>query len=298
MKILLCLTALLFVFSVEARGVCIVQTEKAKYCGEQMILEGKVALENPLGKVFADKAILYLADINGRMEGNVVIETFDGAQLKCEYAVIDHDKASAHFSGDHVEYKDGKQLSLRSKQMRLFLTPLKDLKQEIASIHALNEVEIDQDEEWTLLAEEALYHKDKQEVTLSSKEDKEQLFFHDYNGKIYADHATVKLDKHECILTGNVKLIQREGLLEQYATADKVVISKNSGKMHFYSGKTQRVLFFDRVNNLQVSAPELILSRDPVTRQENVKGKGNVRFHFKEEEYERFKLIFANRDND
>ncbi len=296
MKKLVFLFVIGFVMALEAKGTCIVGTEKAKYCGNEMLLEGNVVMESPLGKVFADEAIISSSRFDGSLNGNVVIEAFDGARLSCDRADIDYEKGSAYFYGDDAVYENRGQLILRSKKMRLQLSSLDDSKQEIQSIYASGDVRVDREEQWNLLADQAVYQKEKQEIHLSSKEEESQLFFHDYQGKIYADHAVIELESNRCLLQGNVKLIQREGVLEQYAMADRVEISKNEGKMHFFSGKNQHVLFFDRVNGLQVSAPELVVIRDPVTRKENVRGKGNVRFHFKEDEYERMKLIIANRD--
>jgi len=52
------------------------------------------------------------------------------------------------------------------------------------------------------------------------------------------------------------------------------------------------VLFYDKINNLQVSAPEIKMQRDKQTKKQQFQGIGDVRFHFVEKEYQQLRKRF------
>ena len=54
--------------------------------------------------------------------------------------------------------------------------------------------------------------------------------------------------------------------------------------MVLYANEEQRVLFYDRLNKVQVSAPAVNIRRDGTTGKEAVQGMGDVRFTFADEE--------------
>ena len=72
--------------------------------------------------------------------------------------------------------------------------------------------------------------------------------------------------------------------LHQYAIADIVEYVPKTMEMSFFSSNNRRVLFFDKVNNIQVSAPALKIKRDAATKKDTIKGMGDVRFSFAENE--------------
>jgi lipopolysaccharide export system protein LptA len=101
------------------------------------------------------------------------------------------------------------------------------------------------------------------------------------------------------VLEGNVKLrnhimvdVRRPGPLDQYALADRVVIDLPTDTFVLSGVNGKRILFYDRINNLKMSAPEITVSKDPQTHKQVVKGKGDVRFTFLENEYDLLKRSF------
>ncbi len=138
-------------------------------------------------------------------------------------------------------------------------------------------------------------------------EEAKQLLFEDGYGRIYADKAKIEYDMIglrpkpcKIILCGNVRMhnsykqpLGSETDVQQYALADLVEFYPETRQMRFSSlDPKRRVLFFDRVNNLQMSAPRLSISRGPHQGKETIKGEGDVQFVFREQEVELFKKRF------
>jgi hypothetical protein len=133
-----------------------------------------------------------------------------------------------------------------------------------------------------------------------------QVHFEDAKGEIFADKVLVKYDLIDgslavgkVILAGNVKIYNRLNSADdetvvvlQYILADRVDFTPHTNEMLFRSSKGRRVLFFDKVNNLQVSAPALKIIRDKATSKENIKGIGDVRFSFLESEFDQLRKRF------
>lgn len=150
---------------------------------------------------------------------------------------------------------------------------------------------------------------DKMEAVLQSYIDPsgkpangKQVFYYDEFGEIQADKATIlygTVDKKSVVtkltLEGNVYIVDHKGMKTsegtgkplRYALADYVEYSPTDNRMHLSSRGERRVLFYDTVNRLQMSAPALSLVRDPKTKKDAVKGHGDVRFHFIDTELER-----------
>lgn len=128
-----------------------------------------------------------------------------------------------------------------------------------------------------------------------------QIFYYDHLGEVQADKATIYYQKlagrlvaKKIILEGNVYLVDHKGMEGDenpktplhYALADKVEYNPHTKAMDFSAKDGRRVLFYDKINHLQVSAPELHITRDQQTKKEAIKGVGDVRFHFKNSELE------------
>jgi hypothetical protein len=136
----------------------------------------------------------------------------------------------------------------------------------------------------------------------------EQVKFEDPMGVIQADSLTLEyeLDKNniipiKLILIGNVKMLnsyaadpsKQSSPLVQYALADKVEYDPQTKEAVFFSiGKGRRVLFYDKTNDLQVSAPGLKIKRDEVTHKDSIKGICDVRFCFIENEFDQLRQRF------
>lgn len=130
---------------------------------------------------------------------------------------------------------------------------------------------------------------------------KEQICYVDCMGKIFADKLELKYGFHngsvqtsKLEMMGNVRLYNRfptdkpdqEPNL-QYAIADRMQYNPSTKEMTLTSNRKGRVLYFDKLNHLEMSAPALHLQRDPLTKKETLRGEGDVRFSFKKSELEK-----------
>lgn len=134
-----------------------------------------------------------------------------------------------------------------------------------------------------------------------------QVHFSDPMGEIYADEVFVsykeinkKMTPVKLLLKGNVWLLSRTsvdkedpGKIMQFAMADRVDYDIASKEMLCMADFNKRVLFFDKSNNLQISAPSVKAKRDPQTQKDAIQGIGDVRFSFIEKEFEQMKKRFG-----
>lgn len=137
----------------------------------------------------------------------------------------------------------------------------------------------------------------------------------DEYGEVFADTAQIFYtptpgrlqNPHKIVLKGNVKIINRSSLLSDtsavmhMALADKVEINPASNEMVFYATRGKRALFYDKGNDIQISAPKLTVRRNQQTKKESFEGAGDVRFTFQDREIsllrEKFSLPFiSNKD--
>ncbi|WP_042281120.1 hypothetical protein [Candidatus Protochlamydia sp. R18] len=135
----------------------------------------------------------------------------------------------------------------------------------------------------------------------------EQVYFENSFGDIYADQVYIsyewknqRLIPSKIILTGNIKLMNRyDGLSQgtssilQYAMADQVEYFPDSHEMTLFGKNGHRVLFFDKVNNVQISAPALRIRNNKKNHKNSFQGIGDVRFTFIEKELSQFKQRFS-----
>ena len=76
--------------------------------------------------------------------------------------------------------------------------------------------------------------------------------------------------------------------------ADKVEYTPQTNEAVFTShNNLKRVLFYDKANDMEVSATTLKIKRDEATKKETVKGIGDVRFSFVENEFEQLRKRFV-----
>lgn len=156
---------------------------------------------------------------------------------------------------------------------------------------------------------------ERQEMTLQGvsvdplipKFDASQVYIEDVLGDMYADLVYVyyhwddrELVPEKMILEGHVKLMNRfDGHQEEsdvvlhYALADRVECFPKQQEMILTSSDGNRVLFFDKVNNVQMSAPSLKIKNDSVTKKNAIQGIGDVRFTFIDKELDQIKSRFS-----
>jgi len=137
-------------------------------------------------------------------------------------------------------------------------------------------------------------------------EDK-QACFEDGKGKIYADRVLLKYQYNDdklvpskIVLVGNVRIFNRLTVTDlasatvlQYVLADRVEFTPLTKEMIFKSNSGKKVLFFDKVNDVRVSADSLKIIRDAATKKESIQGIGDVRFSFSDQEFERLQRKFS-----
>ncbi len=133
-----------------------------------------------------------------------------------------------------------------------------------------------------------------------------QVFLRDGIAKISADKVKLfyewvedkkVLDK--VLLEGDVHLINRlttfteeEGPL-QFALADVIEYIPKTKELNLLSSGKHRVLFLDRVNHIQISAPALRIKRSTPAQKGYIQGVGDVRFSFVKQEVELMKHSFT-----
>jgi len=130
-----------------------------------------------------------------------------------------------------------------------------------------------------------------------------KVFFHDEKSKVYAERAEVDYDEEKgefkvakITLFGDVELFSsnEEEKTEQYALADRVECFPKEEVIFLKADEGKRVLFFDKTREITISAEAVRASRRE--GKEIIEGLGDVRFIFKEEEFEKLKKRFALRN--
>jgi hypothetical protein len=128
----------------------------------------------------------------------------------------------------------------------------------------------------------------------------QQLYYEEEEIAFYADHASLEyaeqagsLQPVSLTLKGNIRLFSHDpqqpfrcGIADRlsYSLATRtLILSANPGK---------KVLFSDESQGVKISAREVHITRDPETKQQTVKGVGNVQFAFSVEENEMLKQLF------
>ncbi len=112
-------------------------------------------------------------------------------------------------------------------------------------------------------------------------------------GSVYASKADIDyvevgqtIQPTQVILSDHVQLINQEA--SQYALADLVIYYPETQKM-VLKGKENRVLFFDKARNVQISAQTVHAEKNVQTGKDSIQGVGDVRFTFSPEELSRLK---------
>lgn len=279
-----------------------VKADRVFYKNEYMQLKGNVSIEMNKGAVTADQAEISLDKTEGFLKNNVEIAFNDGSKLNCQSARFEKDSGKVYCTvfteDDAVSFIHADGFKMTSFEMVASFDSFDSNAQKIASIFLKGNVHIVKDGNWKVAADNALYDHLKKTISIGSDENVKDscVYFRDNRGKIYAKRALINVKSNCCNLYQDVKMINREGPLEQYALADQVLILKNKREARFFSDKTGRVLFYDKVNRLQMSAPKLLIRNGASSDQNEVKGYGNVRFHFNDQEYDRLRQYFLSED--
>ncbi|MBJ7449667.1 MAG: hypothetical protein JHC93_04835 [Parachlamydiales bacterium] len=136
--------------------------------------------------------------------------------------------------------------------------------------------------------------------------DNEQVVLTDFLGEIRSDEAIIHytLQNGQYLpsliqLMGNVQLINTQSLdvttskpVQRYALADRVDYFLNSDEITLNAKPGKRVMLYDKLNERYLSAKTIYISQDSKTHREVVRGEGNVRMLFQDEELAQFKNQF------
>jgi lipopolysaccharide export system protein LptA len=151
---------------------------------------------------------------------------------------------------------------------------------------------------------------DREQVVLQGTKT-DQVCFEDVLGDLYADQVQLDykqtkagLVPDQLMLQGNVKIfnrfdghVQESGSVLQYALADSVQYDPEKKEMLLKSQNGKRVLFYDKANNVQMSASSLKIVRDGQSGKGAVQGIGDVRFTFMEHELDQLRQHFQLKEN-
>lgn len=88
------------------------------------------------------------------------------------------------------------------------------------------------------------------------------------------------------LLSGEVSIDEGPAKPTQFAVADSVLYDPSLSQLRLYAFKKGRVYFYDALKNMKMSAEGLILTQKNGEEYPVVKGLGDVRFRFLEEEIE------------
>lgn len=160
---------------------------------------------------------------------------------------------------------------------------------------------------------------ENQKIDLSSPKDEmgrvqadKQVYLDDLFGDVYADNMTLNytnanghLTYTGMVMNGSVKIlnrfdghVQESGSVLQYALADHVVYNPEKREMLLSAADGNRVLFYDKVNNVQMSAPAIKVRHDEKSPKGVIQGVGDVRFTFIEHEFNQLRQRFQFKDNE
>lgn len=123
-----------------------------------------------------------------------------------------------------------------------------------------------------------------------------QIQFTDGDKLLYADNLQVEFESEQrtlnlknLILQGNVKLIQcdidpqTQELKTQYVLADQLRYLPKEDELFLTSQSDQYVYFYDEVNDYEMNAKEIVVTRNETSKKNCLIGKGAVHFSFKED---------------
>lgn len=270
----------------------------------------------------ADRKI-WLAEPQGKLLMQQDKESFQTLEFKSDELSWDHQKQVLVLKGN-VDISQNKNLHVKTgHEISIFQGNLKG-KRILRSIRSPEKTDLEYvdalkgNTRRIYSPGPLLIDHERQEMTLTGildgsepTEEKNQVYFEDVLGEMYADLVRIlyhwegsQLVPKQVIMEGHVRLLNRfDGHVEEagsvlhYALADRVEYSPEQQEMVLTASEGNRVLFFDQVNNMQMSAPSLTIRQDPASKKEMIKGIGDVRFTFLEKELAQFKQHFKQKDS-
>jgi len=221
---------------------------------------------------------------NCTFASNLLIWDHNNELLMLRGAIVIHDPSMGTLIGDH----------LFSLQQHTHLG-----KKVIQSIETEGKTVLVADDGQSLTSYGTLkIDRDNLMMSCTSTEDN-QILYENREVRLHADTATIEyalhqmeLKPHLVHLHGNVKILSRDVQRPlRKGLADHIIYDPITHETRLLSDEGNHVLFWDDEKNLTLSAPEILISVDPVSKEESIKGIGTVRFMFSEEEGKRFEKL-------
>ena len=218
---------------------------------------------------------------NCKFASNLLIWDHTNELLTLRGAIVIHDPSMGTLIGDH----------LFSLQQRTHLG-----KKVIQSIETEGKTVLVADNGQSLTSYGTLkIDRDNLMMSCTGTEDK-QLLYENREVSLYSDTASIEyalqqmeLRPRIVYLHGNVKIFSRDiDRPLRKGLADHIIYDPFTRETRLLADEGNHVLFWDDEKNLTLSAPEILISIDPVSKEESIKGIGTVRFTFSEEEGKRF----------
>lgn len=292
----------------DANSFSILESEHVHFDEDLMVFEGPLVLESEQGKIQAKKATLKVTNTKGKfqfhhaiLENDVTIAVGDQFTVRCKNAIYKDDQLTL-YKDIEVDFDERGVLRVSDElQLKRNSAGVIDTVRCIGTCEYRCEDE-EKDIDLMLFCHGEIFLDNQSgNIYLKGENNGEgrQLYLRDHLGKIFSDQAIVNyvfengsFSLKTISLNENVRLLNRSGSISQYALADHMTYEHESQQMHFKSDERKRVLFYDKINNLQVSAPEIKMQRDKQTKKEHFQGIGDVRFHFAEKEYQQLRNCF------
>lgn len=268
----------------ETHSSMTIEASSADYNGTTLSLKGSVRLTHPQGSMAADE--VFIEEVKTKLSPS------RNALVNLKGAI-------------EVNHKDLGTLT-NNREVQIYLSENKG-KREIQRIEGdgytyLSHVEPEKHRSHHLVCDgKMVADHEKGIVTFERSNDGKQVFFYDTLGEAQADKITIYYQgmvATKVLLQGNVYLVDHKDLDQKnegkqeplhYALADTVEYTPSSREILLSANSGGRVLFYDKINKLQVSSSALKVFRDQITQKETIKGLGDVRFHFLEGEFEQLR---------
>jgi len=158
------------------------------------------------------------------------------------------------------------------------------------------------------LLSQGTFHFDREKLhaTIESPEKdgvvfaEKQLYYQEEEIALYADHAALEysvagdlLQPTTLSLKGNIRLFSHDPKKPaRFGAADRLSYSLTTRTLILSALPGKKVLFWDEAQGMRLAAPEVHITYDPATKQQQVKGIGAVQFSFTPEEQGRLQQLF------
>lgn len=128
----------------------------------------------------------------------------------------------------------------------------------------------------------------------------QQIYYEEEELAVFADYAQLEyalignmVQPIALALKGNIRLFSKEGSSSlRYGLSDRLTYSLATRTLILYADPGKKVLFFDEAQGMRLSSPEVHITQDPETKQQQIKGVGKVQFAFTQEEQSKLQHFF------